>query len=233
MDDVLMEQAEQVAPQAAPQQQQQPMLTQDQVNKIVAREKQRAAEAARREMEERIQAQEQRNTMVSRDADVAGIYQQVQERFNMEQDRLRKELEEKQLKEHMNQVANNYLSRVDAAKGSYQDFEDVTKDFDASAFPQLVYLLSGMDNAGHVLYDLSKNPLKLAAIDRLAERNPKQAQSELNKLSQSIILNQQAQEQAPGQSTADPLDRLQPSKIAGENGKMGIKDLRQQSWLKG
>lgn len=227
-----MDQAEQAPAQQAPQQQQ-PMLSQDQVNKIVAREKQRAAEAARREMEERMQAQEQRNTMVSRDVDVAGIYQQVQERFNMEQDRLRKELEEKQMKDHMNQVANNYLSKVDSAKGSYQDFDDVTKDFDPSAFPQLVYLLSGMDNAGHVLYDLSKNPLKLAAIDRLAERNPKQAQSELNKLSQSILVNQQAQEQAQGQSAPDPLDRLQPSKIAGDNGKMGIKDLRQQSWLKG
>ncbi len=220
----------------APEQvQQQPnLLSQDQVNKIVAREKQRAAESARREAEERHraeleqmrQSQEQRNAEVPRDMDANAIYQKVQERFNQE-------MQERQMKDHMSQVANNYLSRVNSAKGSYEDFDDVTKDFDPTAFPQLTYLLSGIENAGDILYDLSKNPLKLAGIDRLAEKNPRQAQSELQKLSQSIASNKQAQSDAASQTVADPLDRLQPSRVAGTNGKMGIRDLRNQPWLKG
>lgn len=235
MEDVLQQQA--AIEQSPPPQK---TLTQEQVNAIVAKEKQRAAEAARREVEERYQRemeasnlQRQNNQNVSRDVDINSIYQQVQEKFNLDQDRLRKELEDKQLQDHMNQVANNYLSKVESAKGSYGDFDDVTKEFDPSSFPQLVYLLSGMDNAGHVLYDLAKNPLKLAAIDRLAEKNPKQAMSELNKLSQSILTNQKAQAEAQQGQTLDPLDRLSPSQVAGNNGQGTIRDLRSQSWLRG
>lgn len=224
--------------QQAPIEQAQPTLTQDQVNKIVAREKAKAAEAGRREAEEQFrgqisQQQEQRNANVPRDADVSAIYDQVQQRFNQEQERLQRELEDRKLKEHMNQVANNYLSKVDAAKSSYQDYDEVIKDFDPSAFPQLVYLLSGMENAGHVLYDLSKNPLKLAAVDRLAERNPRQAQSELTKLAASISTNMAAQADAQKYQTSEPLDKMSPSSVSGNNGKSTIGDLRSQNWLKG
>lgn len=224
------------APQQAPVEQAPPplppanMLSQEQVNRIVAREKQKAAEAARREAEEKYN---QMQSYGNRDSEVANIYQQVQERFNQEQNRLRQEFEDKQMKEHMNQVANNYLTKVEAAKGAYEDFDDVIKDFDPAEFPKLVYLLAGMDNAGHVLYDLSKNPFKLGAINNLAETSPKRAQKELLKLSQSIQANQQAQADSQAQTTADPLDRLQPSRVAGSNGKQTISDLRNQSWLRG
>lgn len=229
MDDQVMDNS------AAQEPSQQPnLLSQDQVNKIVAREKMRAADGARRDAEERHRAeldqlrqtQEQRNSSVSREVDTDAIYQKVQEQFN-------KEMQERQLKDHMSQVANNYLGKVNSAKANYQDFDDVTKDFDPTAFPQLTYLLSGIENAGDILYHLAQNPLKLAGIDRLAEKNPRQAQSELLKLSQSIASNKQAQTDAAGQTVADPLDRLQPSRVSGSNGKMSVKDLRSQSWLRG
>jgi len=78
------------------------LLTQEQVNKIVAHEKSRAAESARREAEERYQReiealnakQMQRNAEVPRDVDADAIYQQIQERFN-------KEMQERQLKSQM------------------------------------------------------------------------------------------------------------------------------------
>jgi hypothetical protein len=220
-----------------PEQQQSNLLTQEQVNKIVAREKASAAEKATRAAEEKYQRdieglnalraqQEQTNAQVPRETSADAIYQQVQERFN-------KEMQERQLKAQMEQVANNYLSKVAQGKTAYQDFDEVTKDFDPTAFPQLTFLLSGIDNAGDVLYDLSKNPLKLAGIDRLAEKNPRQAQNELLKLSKSILDNRQAQAEAQGQNVAEPLDRLSPSKVSGSNGKMGIRDLRNQPWLKG
>jgi hypothetical protein len=101
------------------------------------------------------------------------------------------------------------------------------------AFPQLTYLVSGMENAADVIYDLSKNPLKLAGLDRLAEKNPRQAQTELLKLSRSITENRQAQSDENSQNVAAPLDRLQPSRVSGSNGKMGISDLRNQDWLRG
>jgi hypothetical protein len=216
---------------------QEKLLTQSQVNKIVQHEKAKAAHAIKRDMEERhqrelesIQSQQQkqteRNEHVPRDVDANALYQQVQERFN-------KEMEQRQLKSEVDRVAHTYLSKMEQGKSAYDDFEEVTKEFDPTAFPQLTYLVAGIDNAADVIYDLSRNPLKLAGLDRLAERNPRQAQSELLKLSRSITENRQAQSDESSQSVAEPLDRLQSSRVSGSNGKMGIRDLRNQSWLKG
>lgn len=216
-------------------------LTQDEVNRIVAREKAKAAESARRAAEEKYQQElaalsaqkEQRNASVSREVDADAIYQQVQERWNAEQQALQQRMQEQQLKEQMTQVANNYTSKMSEGKKLYEDFDEVTKEHDPTAFPQLTFLLAGLENAPAVLYDIVKNPMKLAALDRLAERNPRQAQAELLKLSKSIMENQQAQNEAESQVTPEPLDRIAPSRIAGNNGKQSIRDLRSQSWLRG
>lgn len=213
------------------------MLSQSQVNKIVQHEKAKAAQTIKREMEERhqrelesIQSQQQqqsqRNENVPRDMDANAIYQQVQERFNQE-------MQQRRLKDEMDRVATSYLSKMEQGKTAYEDFEEVTKEFDPTAFPQLTYLVAGIDNAADVIYDLSRNPLKLAGLDRLAEKNPRQAQAELLKLSRSIAENRQAQSDESSQSVAEPLDRLQSSRVSGSNGKMGIRDLRKQPWLKG
>ena len=210
------------------------MISQSQVDKIIKHKTYQAAQI-QRDMEERhqreleaiqSQKQHQRNENVPRDVDADAIYQQVQERFNQE-------MQQRQIKTEMDRIANSYLSKMEQGKGSYDDFEDVTKDFDPTAFPQLTYLVAGMDNAADVIYDLSRNPLKLAGLDRLAEKNPRQAQAELLKLSRSITENRQAQSDEDSSQVAEPLDRLQSSRVSGSNGKMGIRDLRNQSWLKG
>ena len=212
------------------------MIPQSQVNKIV---KQRTYDAiqAKRELEEKhqkeieaikaaAQQQSQRNEQVPRELDANAIYQQVQERFN-------EEMRQRQLKEEMERVANSYLSKMEQGKQAYEDFEEITKEFDPTAFPQLTYLVSGIDNAADVIYDLARNPIKLAGLDRLAEKNPRQAQAELLKLSRSIAENRQAQADENSQSVSTPLDRLQASRISGSNDKMSISDLRNQPWLKG
>ncbi len=217
------------------------MLTQDQVNKIVAHEKMKAAESAKKEVEQRYQRdlealnsqREQHVASTSRDIDANAIYQQVQERFNRDQAKRREELEQQQLKQKMTEVANSYLQKISQGKTAYEDFEEVTKDFDPTAFPQLTFLLSAIDNAAEVLYDISKNPMKLAGLDRLAERNPRQAQNELMKLSKSIMDNRQAQTDAQGQNVSEPLNRLQPSRVSGSNGNLSVTDLRKQPWLRG
>ena len=210
------------------------MLTEHQVNKVVAREKEAVANKVRRELEEEHQRQlaeirgkqSQRNDEVPRDYDVNAMYQQVQERFN-------KEMQERQLQQEMTQVANNYLSRVDQGRKNYQDFDEITKEFDPTAFPQLIYLVAGLENAGDIIYDLSKNPNKLVTLDTLAQKNPRQAQAELQRLSQSINANKEAATAAEDHNVNQPLDQLQPSRVSAGNGKQTISDLRNQPWLAG
>jgi hypothetical protein len=212
------------------------MLSQSQVDKIIKHKTYQAAQV-QRELEERhqreleqIKAQQQqqtqRNENVPRDVDANAIYQQVQERFN-------EEMQQRQLKSEMDRVANAYISKMEQGKTAYDDFDEVTKEFDPTAFPQLTYLVAGIDNAADVIYDLSRNPLKLAGLDRLAEKNPRQAQAELLKLSRSIAENRQAQSDENSNQVAAPLDRLQSSRVSGSNGKASIRDLRNQPWLKG
>jgi hypothetical protein len=212
------------------------MLSQSQVDKIIKHKTYQAAQV-QRELEERhqkeleaIKAQQQqqtqRNENVPRDVDANAIYQQVQERFN-------EEMHQRQLKSEMDRVANAYISKMEQGKTAYDDFDEVTKEFDPTAFPQLTYLVAGIDNAADVIYDLSRNPLKLAGLDRLAEKNPRQAQAELLKLSRSIAENRQAQSDENSNQVDAPLDRLQSSRISGSNGKASIRDLRNQPWLKG
>ena len=222
---------------AAPEQTAEKLLPQTHVKKIAARENEQGYARGRREAEEEYnrklaemqqagQQQQQRNAGGTRDMDADAMYQQVQERFNTE-------MQERQLKQEMENIANNYVSKMQQGKAAYDDFDAVTGDFDPAAFPQLVYLVAGIDNAADVIYDLSKNPSKLVTLDALAQKSPKQATAELLKLSRSIAENQHAKNEANNQTTAAPLDHLQPSRISGSNGKQSIRDLRDQPWLRG
>lgn len=209
-------------------------FTQEEVNRLIGREKEQAALRAKREMEEAYakqleqtnMAQKQRNEEAPRQVDADAIYQQVQERFNQE-------MQQKQLEAEMSNVAQNYLSKMAQGKERYEDFNDITQNFDPQSFPQLVYLVAGLENAADVVYELAKNPSKLVTVNTLAKEAPKLAHSELVKISTSIKNNQQAQADAGQQQANAPLDRLQPSRVSGSNGKMTISDLRNQPWLRG
>jgi len=225
---------------ATPSQPAEKMLSQAEVNAIVAREKQAAAARARQEAEREYQQRaEQAQAQMAQqqpqreeqqrypsDADADAIYQQVQERFN-------REMQERQFQSEMTNVANAYHAKMDLGRKGYTDFDEVTKDFDPTAFPQLVYLVAGVENAGDIIYELSKNPQKLVTLDSLAKTSPRLAQAELVRLSQSITQNNVARNEAQQNPTQAPLSPLQPSRVSGSNGQMTIRDLRSQPWLRG
>lgn len=209
------------------------LLSQSEVNKLVGRAKAEAEAKAMklaeqeyaRKLEEINNAQQQRNTEAPREVNADAIYQQITERLNQE-------MMKKQMQEQMSNIVRNYDAKVTNAKTSYSDFDEVTKAFDPGAFPQLVYLVSGIENGGDIIYEIAKNPSKLVTLDALAQRNPDLAHVELMKLSKSISDNRTAQQELSGNAQA-PLDRLQPSRISGSNGKMSIQDLKSQPWLRG
>ncbi len=221
------------------------MLSQSEVNALIAREKQAAAARARQEVEReyqqraessqmqqqqmQTQQQEQQQKMGMQsptEADTDAIYQQVQERFN-------RELQERQFQAEMSSLADSYHAKMGESRKSYDDFDEVTKQFDPGAFPQLMMLVAGLENAGDIVYDLSKNPNKLVTLDSLAQRSPQMAHAELAKLSQSISQNSSARMEAEQNPTLAPLNPLQPSRVSGSNGKMTVDDLRNQPWLRG
>lgn len=217
------------------------MLSQSEVNALIARTKQASLAKARQEVEreyqQRMEQQQQASAPQRNEsqdgsinppsqAQADALYQQVQERFN-------RDMQERQLQYEVNNLANMYEAKVNHAKTQYQDFDEVTKGFDPGAFPNLIYLVAGMENAGDIVYDLLKDKRKLVYVNNLAQTAPQLAQAELAKLAQSIATNRTAVAEANQYATSEPLNPLTPSRVAGSNGKMTVSDLRAQPWLRG
>jgi hypothetical protein len=144
-----------------------------------------------------------------------------------EQERL-----EAEQREQLEKVASQYYLKMGKGKDKYSDFEEVMTDFDAAAFPQVALLAAHLDNTPDIMYELARNPHKLVQLNTLAERSPKLAQRELEKLSKSIVDNEHAVENAKVPSA--PLSRLKSSTTVGaDNGKMTVRDLKKADWLRG
>lgn len=130
------------------------------------------------------------------------------------------EASEKRAQEDMEKeakkIADTYHARMGQGKESYDDFDEVMADFNPAAFPNLVFLASQVENTPAVMYELMKNPSKLAALTLMSERDPNAAQNMINKVSASIKANQQAK--AEEKNVAPPLSRLSSSPTGQDSG---------------
>lgn len=214
-------------------------LTVEQVNAIVRREKAQAIEKGRREAEAQYKAeleayQSAKPTVggVQSGIDEEKLYRQFYDRLMVDAQKMREEEEQKAFQSEISKVADTYMQKMSVGPTLYEDFAQVTSEFDPAAFPQVVYLAANLENTPDVMYELAKNPQKLATIDYLAQRDPKAARAQLAKLSQSIKDNQQAKENNP--ATKPPLARIQPSATAGAaSGDMSVADFKRMPWLRG
>lgn len=109
-------------------------------------------------------------------------------------------------------ILGELKSKIDAAKPKYADFDDVTNQIDFREIPEILHYANQVDNAGDVLYDLSKNTAKIGTLRGLT---PSLAVAEIRKLSQSIKQNELAKDQ---ELPAPPLDTGRPSNVG--TGKM-------------
>lgn len=135
------------------------------------------------------------------------------------------------LQREVEQVANQYYSKMAQGKELYDDFDEITAQFDPAAFPSLVYLANEADNTPAIIYELQKNPAKLTHLATLVDRSPQMARNEIGKLSQSIKANQQAQQEA--KEAQEPLNRMQPSKVGTDSGNLeSVRDYKNASFLK-
>lgn len=213
------------------------LLTQEKVNEIVKREKAYALEKGRREAMEQL-AKQSGEAQAPLEAQAEGgaqgvddIYAQVKQKMLEDAEREREEKAQQDYRAHLDEVSKKYYDKMSKGKDFYEDFDAITADFDPSAFPKLTYLIAGMDNTSDVVYELARNPQKLATIDYMAEKDPKAAKRQLAKLAESIEANKAAMASKPDVNA--PLSRLNPSAKAGaNNGKLGIRDLKKASFLK-
>jgi hypothetical protein len=208
-----------------------PTMTQDQVRKVVQREKAEAIEKGRREAQ--AQYEQEIAALKQQQGSMGGMQPQIDEEklYGKFFDRLMDDVKKQQFEQNMQNVAANYLMSMDKGKELYEDFEKVTSSFEPEAFPKVVQLVSQMENGADVIYELSKNPSKLVTINDLANRSPRMAQAQLQSLVESIKMNQSAKEN--NVRTNPPLSKHQPSATAGlDNGGMSIADFKRAKYLK-
>lgn len=221
------------------------MLSQSQVNEIVKREKAQATDKAKREMEKLYEMNQQNSTASAQQGALESAYdadtirEQVAEAIKQETQRAQEEAYKKQLDEqeeeyrrNLEQVGRSYQMKMTAGRDKYSDFEDVMQDYDVQAFPHIAFLAAEMDNTPDIMYELARNPLKVATLNDLAQKSPKTAHRELEKLSKSITENQNSIANEPHISA--PLHRPRSSTMAGsDSGKTTLQDLKNASWLRG
>jgi hypothetical protein len=132
---------------------------------------------------------------------------------------------------YANKVATDFLSKMEAGKTKYADFEDTVNALNLPMAPEIVDWANGLDNTADVVYEIAKNPTKFTTILNLARGGFGQlAQRELQKLSASIKQNESAADAA--KSVNEPLSQIRPSTVGTDNGKMTVRDLRKQPWLR-
>jgi hypothetical protein len=200
------------------------MIPQSQVNKIAAREAHQAAERAKREAYEEFQRQQPQNNQaqVEKPQNIGGM----NNAHDPEQIRklIREEAYRISTQENANRIAQNFESKMDAAKEKYADFDEKYAALNIEQHPELVLWTQGMDNVGDVMYDIASNPTKVAQVLMLARGGfPQLAQQELHKLSASIAANEAAKK-VP--EVPEPLGQVKPSNIGADSGDMSVSDFR-------
>jgi hypothetical protein len=103
-------------------------------------------------------------------------------------------------------------TKVDAAAAKHPDYDEVTKQHNWEQMPEVLHYANTVDNAGDVLYDLAKNPSKIATIRGLP---PASAALEIKKLSDSIKQNETASIDATKPPPV-PGSQLKPSNLASD-----------------
>lgn len=159
------------------------------------------------------------------------IQQQVMQLLQQKQQEDEQKRHQEQIEQEVNQVAQQYFGKMAQGKDMFEDFEAVTADFNPAEFPQLVFLANQMDNTPAIIYELRKNPGKLADLSVLVEKSPSMARNELSKLSESIKRNDEAKRNL--QEPQDPLNRLKPSPVGTDSGTRNVRDFKSASYLKG
>jgi hypothetical protein len=204
------------------------MIPQSEVNRIMAHNREKLRNDYYNRGREEALAELERNKKVSdQPSSMGGVKQFSQDDID--------QMIESRIKERENQLygqrtAHDFVSKLEASKDKYPDFEQSVRRLNLAEMPPAIVIgANELDNCGDTMYHLSQNPMKYAAILTLAERSPELARLEMQKLSDSLKKNADAKGKQPVDA---PLSQMKAIPVGKDNGKMSIRDLRRQSWMK-
>ena len=210
-----------IAPTGTPNQmqgmQEEKVLKQSEVNELVGRIKHEAYEKGKRE------AQAATSTNVLHGTNLGGMPQVTDDHIRQ---LIADEAQKQTQLAGVHQTLSNFVQQMGAGKGKYSDFDEtVAKLGDFKTIPHIVKMATETGNAEDVMYELGKNPGKVASLTTLAYINPHLAEHEMKRLVDSIKANQKASEEP---SAKEPLSHIKPSTVGTDNGQTTVRDLRKK-----
>lgn len=202
------------------------LVPQSKVNEIIHAKTAAAYEKGRREA----QAQPQSNMGGMPQMTPEHIQKMIAEEAQRQMHELAGAHERQAQEQEAHRIASEFHGKISAGKSRYEDFDNVMQDVDLATMPHIVQLAHATDNTADVMYELAKNPGKIATLTTLAYTNPALARREMNRLSESIKNNQAAAQQ---KLANEPLNQISPSTVGTDSGSLTLKDLKNASWLRG
>jgi len=126
-------------------------------------------------------------------------------------------LKQREMSLQANMIAQTFMERVKDPSNfeKYPDYQETMSLVDFSKIPNIVEMSTKVNNTADVLYEIAKNPHKLAQLNALSREQPKLAERELLNLSKSILQNQDAINQPHAN---EPLNQIKNSPIGVNNG---------------
>lgn len=207
----------------------------DKMNEVVRREKAEAYERARRELQEQqsqphSQSSTQHSANTNANVGMGGMQQWTPDDIKRyASEAVKQTLNAQSQLEYGNRMATEFEQKLNAVSDKYPDFKDVVNKYGADVFtkmPHAVLAANALPNCGDVIYDMLKNPSKLATIMKLQEVSTQAMKDELYNLSKSIEANQAALNTKP---VNEPLDHITPSPTIGaDNGVLSVRDFKKR-----
>lgn len=203
------------------------MVPQSEVNFLVGNVRKEAYERGQKEAEMAIKAQRQAQEVPQGASSysppsMGGMPQHSDDQIRRMID---EQAQKRALEESSLRFANDFVSKLEAGKSKYdaQDFDKTMNDLNLESIPHVLKLTGGIDNSADVMYHLGKNPTKLGSLVTLAYVNPRLAQIEMHKLSDSLKTNESASNAPP---INEPLSQIKRSAVGADTGKRTVADLR-------
>ncbi len=141
--------------------------------------------------------------------------------------------QEQQERAAIDEIAKQYDEKMKQGPMLYDDFKDVTGGFKPGKYPAIAVMAAQMENTPDIIYELRKNPTKLAALQTFAlQGDDDTLREEMTKLSKSIKRNEE--QIANNTKSPKPLSKLKSSATAGQDtGSRRVSDLRKDPRYRG
>lgn len=191
------------------------MLPQHEVNALIGAAKQKGMEKGYQqrdlEIKNQIPASGLNSNIPPAISDESKLRQIAQDEFNKRQTEAQAQYVQQQNIANGQRILNELKTKSVTAQSKFDDYGKVV-DPDFNAFketPEILAYANMTENPGEVLYDLAKNPSKMANVALLHRLNmPEKAFSEIKKLSDSIKVNESSASQP---KAPKPLSQILPS----------------------